>query len=347
MIGQGQDDPSKVSAQLPVTGLPGQNVSHVNVPIFPEGDPRNQGGPVGLPGDYEVTFTFNRPGYPLVPEKSITSSDNLEGDSHLKITDIFRLEASVDGVKYTFEGKPNSRGFLASLTVHGHAASLKDARDKFYRALAPMLSNCSLRWDVPLVIYQVDVTEIRRGTRQITNRNPFSEVAINGIVGFPITKELMTYGAVYREALTSESTTYQFLCYYRLIESMQARRKRLERDFLKQGKKYVIPVEVYPYTQLEAITWLNAIFPVKPAQWDEMTIQCILVPEARGRKFRVIVEEELKGIRDNIAHTLLQREAEMVLMDDHLSQEKVEKWLPPIKCIARAMLKNDFGAALS
>ena len=61
----------------------------------------------------------------------------------------------------------------------------------------------------------------------------------------------------------------------------------------------------------------------------------------------MIIEEELKGIRDNIAHSLLQREAEMVLMDDHLSQEKVEKWLLPIKCIARAMLKNDFSAALS
>jgi hypothetical protein len=216
-----------VSAQLPVTGLPGQNASHIVVPIFPEGDPRNQGGPVGLPGDYEVTFTFNRPGYPLAPEKSITASDNLEGDSHLKITAIFRLEVSVDGVKYKFEGKPNSRGFLASLTVYGHAANLKDAHDKCYRALAPTLSNFSLRWDVPLVIYQVDVKEIRRGTRQITNRNPFSEVSIKGIFGVPITKELMTYGAVYREALTSESRTYQFLCYYRVIESMQARRKRL------------------------------------------------------------------------------------------------------------------------
>jgi hypothetical protein len=115
-----------------------------------------------------------------VPEKSITSSDNLEGDSHLKITDIFRLEASVDGVKYIFEGKPNRRGFLASLTVYGYAANLKVARDKFYRALAP-LSSFSLRWDVPLVIYQVDVKESRRGTRQITNRNSFSEVAMNGI----------------------------------------------------------------------------------------------------------------------------------------------------------------------
>ena len=302
---------------------------------------------MGLPGDYEVTFTFNRPGYPLVPEKTISSSDNLEGDSHLKITEIFRIETSVDGIKYTFEGKPNSRGFLASLTVHGHAANLKDARDKFYRALAPTLSNFSLRWDVPLVICQVDVTEIRRGTRQITNKNPFTEVAIKGVLGSPITKELMTYGAVYREALTSESTMYQFLCYYRIIESIQARRKRLERELVKQGKTYSIPVEVYPYTKLEVIRWLNDIFPVKPSKWDEMTVQCILAPEARGRKYRVIVEEQLKDIRDNIAHTLLQREGEIVLIDDHLSQEKVEKWLAPIKCIARAMLKNDFGAALS
>jgi hypothetical protein len=76
-------------------------------------------------------------------------------------------------------------------------------------------------------------------------------------------------------------------------------------------------------------------------------VQDILAPEARGRKFQVIVKEQLKDIRDNIAHTLLQREGEIVLIDDHLSQEKVEKWLPPIKCIARAMLKNDFGAAVS
>jgi CRISPR/Cas system-associated protein endoribonuclease Cas2 len=132
--------------------------------------------------------------------------------------------------------------------------------------LAPTLSNFSLRWDVPLVICQIEVTEIRRGTRQITNKNPFSDVAINGVFRFPITKtkELMTYGAVYREALISESAMYQFLCYYRIIESIQARRKRLEREFAKQGKTYAIPVEVYPYTKLEVIRWLNDVFPVNP-----------------------------------------------------------------------------------
>jgi hypothetical protein len=95
MAGQDQDDPSRISAQLPVVGLPGQSASHVIVPIFPEGDTRNQGGPTGLPGDYDITFTFNRPGFPLMPEKSIISSDHLEGNSHLKITDIFYLEVSV------------------------------------------------------------------------------------------------------------------------------------------------------------------------------------------------------------------------------------------------------------
>ncbi len=185
------------------------------------------------------------------------------------------------------------------------------------------------------------------GRGKSRNKNPFSEITINGVFGVLITNELMTYGAVYREALTSESTMYQFLCYFRIIESIRARRKRLEREFVKSGKTYTIPVEVYPYTKLEVIRWLNDIFPVKPSKWDEMAVQSILVPEARGRKFRVIVEEQLKNIRDNIAHTILRREGEIVLIDDHLSQDKVEKWLPATKCIARAMLRNDFGAAFS
>src|SRR5438105_15292773 len=66
-------------------GLPGQYVVRTVVPMFPLSDPRNKGGPAGLAGDYEVTFTFNRPGYPLQPEQSIVSGDQLERDSHLGI----------------------------------------------------------------------------------------------------------------------------------------------------------------------------------------------------------------------------------------------------------------------
>jgi hypothetical protein len=204
--------PTNISAELPAAGLPGQNASHTVVPIFPQGDPRNQGGPAGLPGDYEVMFTFNRPGYPLGSETSIASGESLEGDSHLQITNIFRLESDVEGEKFTFEGKPNSRGFLGSFTVQCHAQNLKDAPDKCVRALTPTLSNFSLRWDVPLVVYQIDVKELKRGTLRITNKVPFREVAIKGQFCVSVNSEVRTYGAVYREALATDSLPYQCNC---------------------------------------------------------------------------------------------------------------------------------------
>jgi hypothetical protein len=226
---------TRVSAELPSMGLPGQNGVHVIVPIFPQGDPRNEGGPAGLPGDYEVIFTFTRPGYPLQPEKSFVSADQLEGDSHLGVLSRFRITANVEGELLDFQGQPNSKKYLGKVVVKCHANNIKDAHDRCFRALMPVLSNFALRWDVPLTIYQTDVKELRNGVLQIANRNPDREVSIRGQFMINLPPELRSYGAIYREAITTESLPYQFLCFFRLIESMQARRTRLSRDAVRQG----------------------------------------------------------------------------------------------------------------
>ena len=176
------DKPESVTAELPGMGLPGQYVVRTVGPMFPLGDPRNRGGPAGLAGDYEVTFTFNRPGYPLQPEKSTVSGDQLEGDSHLGIPKEFWFNANVDGELFSFIGEPNSKNFLAKIVIKCSAKNIKDAHDRCFRALMPVLSNFALRWDVPLVLYQTDVKELRTGVLQITNRNPFSEVSNSGTI---------------------------------------------------------------------------------------------------------------------------------------------------------------------
>jgi hypothetical protein len=53
-----------------------------------------------------------------------------------------------------------------------------------------------------------------------------------------------------------------------------------------------------------AIEFLNSIFPVKPTSWDALTLESVLIPEAVGKTFPVIIDGELTPIRDNIAHTL-------------------------------------------
>lgn len=339
------DKPESVTAELPGMGLPGQYVVRTVVPMFPLGDPRNRGGPAGLAGDYEVTFTFNRPGYPLQPEKSIVSGDQLEGDSHLGIPKEFWFNANVEGELFSFIGEPNSKNFLAKIVIKCSAKNIKDAHDRCFRALMPVLSNFALRWDVPLVLYQTDVKELRTGVLQITNRNPFSEVSIRGLFQIDLPADLRPYGAIYREAITTESAPYQFLCFFRLIESIRARRTRISRD-ASQRQPHSMPVEIYPRTEADAIEFLNWIFLVKPTSWDALTLESVLIPEAVGKTFPVIIDSELKPIRDGIAHALLQRAEELISMDDHLARSKLQTWLLPIKCIARAMLKNEFGDQL-
>lgn len=81
-------------------------------------------------------------------------------------------------------GAKNDKGFLSSINVKCDANSLRDAHSKCYKAITPVLSQFTLRWDVPLLVYQIDVIELRRGTRLITHRNPFLEVTVQGSFGF-------------------------------------------------------------------------------------------------------------------------------------------------------------------
>jgi hypothetical protein len=54
------------------------------------------------------------------------------------------------------------------------------------------------------------------------------------------------------------------------------------------------------------------------------------------------VQNELTTLRDQIAHGIM-RSGELSLSADDLVQiQRVNKWLPLTRCIARRMLKNDF-----
>lgn len=226
------------------------------------------------------------------------------------------------------------------------ANNLRDAHSKCYKAVTPVLSQFTLRWDVPLVVYQIDAVELRRGTRLITHRNPCLEVEVRGKFGFAVDPELRAYASVYREALTTESITYQFLCLFRIIESLPKRRKTLEREAKRTGRSYTPPDEIYPSTREEALGLLNSLYPARPPKgWDDAALDSVLVSEARGKRFTEIIAS-LVPVRDNIAHTLVQRADELVSIDDPSAIRKVEKWLPVVKSMARAMLNSDFPTEL-
>jgi hypothetical protein len=117
----------------------------------------------------------------------------------------------------------------------------------------------------------------------------------------------------------------------------------LARDAKKNGTSYNDPAEVYPKNAKDAVALYERVFPVKLP--NRQTIEDSLgVPEAFGKSFNDLIEKQLKEIRDNIGHTLIQKLEDLILTDDPTSQSKVEKWLPPLKLMARAMLFQDFPA---
>ena len=345
------------STEVRTMGLPGQ-AQHFTVAYHfaDRDDPRNVGGPRGFPGKYKVTFVLARPGFSLVPEREHRfAGDKLRGDSHLAITkpaftppgnpdaDQIRLYGETEDGQFVFTGLPNEKGFLGRIVSEPFdAASMNDAERKAYRAVASSLSNWSAHIDTPLYVYQVETTEVRTGNTQMSVTNPFWEVPFAVAPTAQLKPEFRGYAGLYREALNSNSYVYRFLCFFKIIEGILTRRARLGVEAKKTGASFSRPAEVLPSKPEEYVPWLNAIFPVR-GEWDAMALDSIFRKGVVGRKIKYVIDNELYPLRVEIAHALFSESGEPTLYADELLHvERVNKWLPLTKCIARRMLKNEF-----
>jgi hypothetical protein len=156
--------------------------------------------------------------------------------------------------------------------------------------------------------------------------------------------EFRGYASLYREALSSSSTVYRFLCLYKIIEGVQSRRTRLAEEAKLQGTPVKRHDERLPRTDEETIVWLNAIFPIcRP--WDAMALASAVPADIRGRKLSYVRHAILGSLRVDVAHALSAKSGELTMsVDELLHIQNINKWLLPTKCIVRRMLKNEFPA---
>lgn len=349
-----------LSDNNPVTlkndGFPGCLQHIVAVPVYKDkSDPRNTDSPQGLPGDYKVEFILSRPGFNIHPEYQLSFAAGLNGDSHLAITQPaftppsletatqIKIYAVVEGQKLVFHGFPNERGYLAKICIDKlFANNFDEARNFAYRCLAPSLSNWSLHLDIPLNIYQVEVTELRTNSVSTSLTPSFINVPHNVRIATRMTVEMRAFASLYREALNSNSVAYQYLCFYKIIESIFERRKRLGEERAKSGNPFP-PLGNLPSNAEEAQTWLNSIFPVRPdSYWSNMHLSSILYPESLGKKIGNVVENILEPLRKKIAHALSESGEWLLSTDEALHINEIHKWLPLAKCISRKLIKIDF-----
>jgi hypothetical protein len=295
----------------------------------------------GGPGLYKVVLTLSRPGRALMAEGQVTSFENMEGDSHLAIADpayhppsvaandavenILLLAQTEDGA-FSLIGKPNARGFLGQVIAESIAASdAQDARTKIYRALASSLSNIAVQLDIPISVYQSDIIELATGNRFISIMSPHLERPMEISPTATMTREFRSLAALYREALTSNTPTFQFLCYYKILEGIRRRRQQQIAQANISGSAIPKrPAQVVPAEETQFVPWLNAIYGAG-REWGFITVNSIFIPEAKGKTFNQIIDTYLRPVRDRIAHAVLDTGELTVPADEDLDLREIYK----------------------
>jgi hypothetical protein len=236
------------AAEFKLPGVPGMNLDLVIQAGY--SDRESLKNVSNLPGQYKVLFTLHRSGYPLRAELMISSSEQLEGDSHLAIAtpavkyvdgrsydvDKLMFEATTDNGHFVFHGQPNKKGMLGTVeTEPFEAQHFGDAALRALHAVAPTLSIMSAALDVPVSVYQMEVIELRTNTRRISLKTPFRDV-LGWIPALEsVTAEQQKYMSLYREALNSNSDNYSYLCFYRIIEGLRNRREQLRKKAVDEA----------------------------------------------------------------------------------------------------------------
>lgn len=229
-----------------------------------------------------------------------------------------------------------------------NASNFNNAVGRAFRGATLALSGISFQYDVPLAIYQMDVIELRTHSVKFSMMTPFRETSFLGGPTQAPSQEFLKYASYYREGLTSDSINYQFLCFYKVIEGIRKRRKRLIQTAVHAAKTRAVKLpsrneECIPSDREEQIRWLNSIFSDNQT-WDSEALEAIFPDEALGKKITKLISEDdqLDSIRNKIAHALLRSEEPTLSIDEVSHSELVNKWLPLTKCIARHLLNKEF-----
>lgn len=343
-------------------GVPGEDHQLWVVPVMGGEKPEESGGKIrGASGLYNVQLLLSRPGYPFTAEREHKFIDDIVGDSHIVIAkpakerkpedvDHVELQATGHGKQIIFKGIPNDKGYLGKLIVAQVAATGFDSAEAtVYEALAPFLSAWALHLDIPVHVETIQVTNLQTHTHSLRVRTPSFEMTFAGGVSPQLTDEFCEYASLYREGMNSNSGFYRFLCFYKILESLNVRRGRINEAAKKAGQPIHRPREVMPRNEVELVALLKEVYPWRQ-QWDTFALTQIMPAEAMGKRLNGIREKYLNPLRIGIAHALLKSGEIRITLDKLEHIQEVNKWLPLCRILARIMMNhefpNEFGLAM-
>lgn len=331
-------------------GVPGEEHMLIVAPVFKGTAGPSHGDIRGEAGRYRVQFLLARPGYPLAKEREVKFIDELIGSSHFRIskpeaergpTDVHRIAIKANAKDYQFEGLPDKDGFLGKIICELDSESSYAAETEAYGSLTPFLSAWSMTADVPLHVETIQVTNVKTEVSRLRVITPQFEMNFNCGAHPVLQDDFCLYASVYREGLNTNSSFYRFLCFYKIVESLIARRGRESSAKKQAGLDPRRPYEVIPEKTEDLMALLKRLYPWRDT-WDEMGLNHIFPAEVRGKKVTAVREAHWRRLRLGIAHALLEPGEITVVLDKMEYVQDVNKWLPLCRVCARWMLVTDF-----
>lgn len=331
-------------------GVPGEEHKIVVAMLRKGESPPSNESLRGQQGKYRVQFLLARPGYPIRKEREHKFIDDVMGGSHLKIAkpeaerlpdDPCQILLQLLGKNYQLIGYANREGFLGKLVCELEADNNDAAEGEAYGSIAPFLSAWSMNADIPIHVETIQVTNLTTSTSSLRVLTPHFEMNFAGGVHPLFREEFCQYASICREGLNSNSAFYRFLCFYKIIESLIAKRGREGAAMKQAGAHPWRPYEVIPDKADEALRLLNRLYPWRE-QWDQMAVAQIFPNEVRGKKVTAVRDKYLHPLRLGIAHALLDKGEIAVVLDKMEHVVAINKWLPVCRLCARWMMLNDF-----
>ena len=331
------DELTSATDRIPIQliGLPG-TWNHVPYFLGNEREPRTSGS---------VTVILARPDS-LPDPRWLRSASEIEGDSHIAICRP-ATEVDVPTRRLTFElydesqntvillGLANPAGYLGKFVLLERAeANVHFCEIAAMQIILPIMSQLSYQNDVPLFVWQIHVAPA--GTAQI-----FVRVAVpflpkrNGNRHHLVPSKFFKVTSAYREGLSliQISPLFAFLLFYRVIEACTSLRTIPETS--SPAVKQRIPGD---WEQIR--TWLAESLSMPPPSLQDAL--AVVPEEALGKKYRWIINE-LREIRNRVAHGLVDENQEISSVDDPVLRIKVGRWMTVCRCLARAALTEVGG----
>jgi len=331
-------------------GVPGEEHKIIMAPVL-----KDTAGPTdadirGQQGKYRVQFLLARPGYPIRKEREHKFIDDVVGTSHIRVVkpeaerelkDPDRIRLQLLGKSYQIVGVADKDGFLGKLVCELDADSNQGAETEAYGSIAPFLSAWSMNVDIPIHVETIQVTNLTTHVSFLRAVTPHFEMNFGGGTQPFFLDEFCQYASIYREGLNTNSAFYRFLCFYKIIESLIARRGKEAAAKKAAGQDPRRAYETIPEKREDVLPLLKRLYPWRDA-WDQMAIMQIFPDEVLGKKVTAIREKHFRPLRLGIAHALLSPGEITVILDKMEYIQAVNKWLPLCRICARWMLLSDF-----